>query len=828
MSHAGDAGGAGDVGSAGEHKGDEAPGVRTLVLSVTGLHCAACVARVEAALRAVPGVSDVAVNLVAGLARVRLDWDRAGVTDLVAAVRKAGYDATPAGAPGAAAAAPGGAGAGGAGGDAGAAGAAGPDVADRVEVARRRRTRDLRLRFAVAIALAVPIFLGTMFPGVLPLLGDRRLLLALATPVQFFSGWPFLSGAVAALRHGAADMNVLIAIGTTVAYGFSAATALFPAYFLARGIAPAAYLDTAAFIVALILLGRLLEEGARGRASRAIKSLLRLAPRTARVVRDGAEVEVAAAGLLPGDEVVVRPGERIPVDGTVTSGHSAVDESMVTGESLPVEKGPGDAVVGATVNLTGSFRFRATRVGAETVLAQIIRLVEQAQASRAPVQRLADAVAARFVPGVVAVAVAAFLIWYFAGPPPRLAHAVLSLVAVLVIACPCALGLATPAAIAVGTARGAELGILIRDAASLERAGRVRAVAFDKTGTLTLGRPVVTDVLPAPGISRRELLRMAGAAERPSEHPLGRAVVERAEQEAQEEQEAQAQQGKRQAEQRASDFRALPGRGVEAVVAQTRVAVGSLRLARERGVLTPDIVAAARRLEDEGKTPLVVAFAAVAGQAAATAAEPAAGTAAAAAAGPWRIAGLIAVADALKPTARRAIDALRRLGVEVVLLTGDTRAVAAAIARQAGIERVSAEVLPADKAAAVRDLQRQGPVAMIGDGINDAPALAAADVGIAIGTGTDVAIEAADITLVSGDPLGVPAALQLSRRTLRTIKQNLFWAFIYNGLGIPLAAGALFPLTGAFLDPTFAAAAMALSSVSVVTNSLRLRSFRPW
>ena len=818
MSHAGDAGDADDARDAGDaddardardHKGDEAPGARALVLSVTGLHCAACVARVEAALRAVPGVSDVAVNLVAGLARVRLDGDRAGVADLVAAVRKAGYDAAPAETPGAAAAAPGGP---------GAAGAAAPDAADRVEIARRRRARDLRLRFAVAIALAVPIFLGTMFPGVFPLLGDRRLLLALATPVQFFSGWPFLSGAVAALRHGAADMNVLIAIGTTVAYGFSAATALFPAYFLARGIAPAAYLDTAAFIVILILLGRLLEEGARGRASRAIKSLLRLAPRTARVVRDGAEVEVAAAGLLPGDEVVVRPGERIPVDGTVVSGHSAVDESMVTGESLPVEKEPGDAVVGATVNLTGSFRFRATRVGAETVLAQIIRLVEQAQASRAPVQRLADAVAARFVPGVVAVAAAAFLIWYFAGPPPRLAHAVLSLVAVLVIACPCALGLATPAAIAVGTARGAELGILIRDAASLERAGRVRAVAFDKTGTLTLGRPVVTDVLPAPGISRRELLRMAGAAERPSEHPLGRAIVERAAEEEkgeQEEQAAQAQQEKRQA-QPAADFRALPGRGVEAVVAQRRVVVGSLRLARERGVLTPDLVAAARRLEDEGKTPLVVAFTAAAGQAAEGAA-----------AGPWRAAGLIAVADALKPTARRAIDALRRLGVEAVLLTGDTRAVATAIARQAGIERVSAEVLPADKAAAVRDLQRQGPVALVGDGINDAPALVAADVGIAIGTGTDVAIEAADITLVSGDPLGVPAALQLSRRTLRTIKQNLFWAFIYNGLGIPLAAGALFPLTGAFLDPTFAAAAMALSSVSVVTNSLRLRGFRP-
>jgi Cu+-exporting ATPase len=602
-----------------------------------------------------------------------------------------------------------------------------------------------------------------------------------------------------------------------------------PDVFRSRGIAPAVYYETSAVIITLILLGRFLEARARGRTSEAIKRLMGLQARTARLLRDGVEADIAVEAVRIGDRLRVRPGEKIPVDGVVREGASAVDESMLTGESLPVEKRPGDAVIGATLNKVGTFTFDATKVGRDTVLAQIIRLVEEAQGSKAPIQRSADAVAAVFVPAVIGIAVATFGIWLTWGPPPAFLFALLNFVAVLIIACPCALGLATPTAIMVGTGKGAELGILIRSGASLETAHKTRTVIFDKTGTLTKGAPEVTDVeCLAPSAARRgadgapqgrprsglpvgdpassaavgtprdgapdalcraELLRLAASLERGSEHALAEAIVKAATAE------GLALGG-------VEGFEAIPGHGVQGRVDGRPLALGNARLMRVRGVALDGLAERAERLAAEGKTPMFVAV-------------------------DGRAAGLIAVADTLKPHAGAAIQALHRLGIEVIMLTGDDRRTAAAIARQAGIDRVLAEVLPAQKAEEIRKLQAEGKVvAMVGDGINDAPALAQADVGIAIGTGTDVAMEAADITLIRDDLRGVVTAIALSRRTLRTIRQNLFWAFVYNVLGIPIAAGALYPALGLRLDPMLASAAMALSSVSVVSNSLRLRRFR--
>jgi Cu+-exporting ATPase len=662
-------------------------------------------------------------------------------------------------------------------------------------------------------------------------------LLLLATPVQFWAGARFYRGAWAALRHRTSDMNTLIAVGTSAAYGYSVAMTLAPSYFLARGFAPAVYFDTSAVIITLILFGRLLEATARGRTSEAIKRLMGLQAKTARVVRDGREVDVPVESVEIGDLVVVRPGEKIPVDGVVRQGASAVDESMLTGESLPVEKRPGDEVVGATLNRTGTFRFQATKVGRDTVLAQIIRLVEEAQGSKAPIQRLADYVASIFVPVVLGLAVLTFAVWALLGPEPALLFALLNFVGVLIIACPCALGLATPTAIMVGTGKGAEHGILIRSGESLETAQRIQTVVFDKTGTLTRGLPEVTDIEPrgesrepraetqVPSASREpraasrednphaalrtpesvphpgplprgggegaeELLRLAAALERGSEHPLGEAIVRAAE-------------AAGVAPEGAEDFEAVPGHGVRGKVSGRAVVLGNARLMREAGVDVGALAARAEALAAEGKTPVYVA------------ADGAA-------------LGLLAVADTLKPESVEAVRALAGMGLEVVMLTGDNRRTAEAVARAAGIRRVLAEVLPEQKAQEVKRLQAEGRVvAMVGDGINDAPALAQADVGIAIGTGTDVAMEASDITLIRDDLRAVVTAIRLSQRTLRTIKQNLFWAFIYNVLGIPIAAGVLYPVTGMLLDPMLASAAMALSSVSVVSNSLRLRRFRP-
>jgi Cu+-exporting ATPase len=629
--------------------------------------------------------------------------------------------------------------------------------------------------------------------------------LALTAPVVFYSGAPFYRGAWTALRHRAADMNTLIATGTGAAFLFSLVATIAPRLVTENAsgmnmpggmnmtgegstLMTPVYFEAASVIIALILLGRLLEARAKGRTADAVKKLLGLSPRTARVVReDGRQEEMLIEELAPGDLVVVRPGEKVPTDGVVTEGRSAVDESMLTGEGLPVEKGPGDEVVGATVNRAGSFTFRATRVGSDTVLRQIVRMVEEAQGRRAPIARLADTVSGYFTPVVICVAIMTFVAWFIAAPEgARLTAALVHAVTVLIIACPCALGLATPTAVMVGTGRGAEVGVLIRGGEALEILQKVQTVVLDKTGTITEGRPGVTDVFASEGFDEDELLRLAASVERASEHPLGEAFVRRAE-----------ERGLNLS--RVENFNAVAGQGVEAEAEGRRVTVGNLKLMNERGVSVDGLEARAVSLASAAKTPVYVAL-------------------------DGRAAGLVGIADRVKDESPDAIASLKSLGLEVVMLTGDSRLTAEAVAREVGVGRVVAEVLPEGKADALKSLQAEGKrVAMVGDGVNDAPALARADVGIAMGTGTDVAIEAADVTLVRGSLRGVLTAFALSRRTMRVIRQNLFWAFAYNALGIPLAAGLFYPLTGWTLTPVFASAAMALSSVSVVTNSLRLR-----
>jgi Cu+-exporting ATPase len=751
---------------------------------VEGMTCASCVNRITRFLARVDGVEDASVNLASESATVRFDPARVSLPILAAAVDAAGYVARVE-----------------------QSASAGREVAV-ADVAEARTERDeaaaghlasLRLRLIVATVLTIPLLLGlarmsgaTWLPAFLT---DPIFQYYLATPVQFWAGWPFYKGAWKALRHRAADMNTLIAVGTTAAYGYSIATIAFPAFFVDAGLesshgALPLYFDTAAAIITLILLGRFLEARARVHTSDSIRRLIGLQPRTARIVRDGTEIDLAIGDVRVGDLVRVRPGETIAVDGVVTDGASGVDESMITGESLPVAKHVDDLVIGATLNATGSLTFRATRVGADTVLARIVRLVSEAQGSRAPIQRLADAVTAYFVPAVLGLAALTFVVWLVAGPAPAFNLALLNTVAVLIIACPCALGLATPTSIMVGTGKGAEAGVLFRNADALERLESVRTVVLDKTGTLTEGSPRVTDIVRADGApDEAALLSLVATAERGSEHPLADAIV-------------------REAMARAlsvgtvTDFQATAGGGIGAVVDGIHVIVGRPGFLESAGSDVSALVASADVLAADGKTPVFVAL-------------------------DGRAAAVIAIADTLKAGSVEAVADLHRLGVTVVMLTGDNRGTAEAIARSAGIDRVLADVRPDGKAAAVKALQAEGGVAMVGDGINDAPALASADVGIAMGTGTDVAMESAGVTLMSGDLRGLVTAFALSRATMRNIRENLFWAFGYNVVLIPLAMGVLYPFTGVLLDPIIAGAAMAASSVTVVANALRLRQFRP-
>ena len=742
----------------------------TATFAVTGMTCAACSTRVERTLRKLPGVQSANVNLASEKATVVFDPSATNLAVFGRAIEDAGYGMVEE-----------------------AVAASDPDAPDPQTVANRRELAAARNRLVIALSMGFVIALG-MFRDVIPVVGDvlfsPYLLWALATPVQFWAGWQFYRGAWAAAKHLDTNMNTLIVMGTSAAYFYSVAAILAPDFFgVQPGMMPDLYFDSSAVIIGLILLGKYLEARAKGQTGEAMKKLMGLQARTARLVRDGREFDVAIEAVRPGDVILVRPGEKVPVDGVVVDGRSAVDESMVTGESIPIEKGPGDEVIGATINKVGSFKFRATKVGKDTLLAQIIKLVEEAQGSKAPIQRLADVISSYFVPAVIGVALVTLAVWWLFGPEPRFTHALFNFVAVLIIACPCALGLATPTAIMVGTGKGAEYGMLIRSGEALETAGGINAVILDKTGTLTRGKPVVTDIEARGDTAPDLLLALAASAERGSEHPLGEAIVAAARERGLELSEP-------------ADFAAMPGLGVEATVGGHRVVLGNQRLMGDRDYALAGLAESATRFSDQGKTPMFVVL-------------------------DGTVAGIVAVADTVKPGSREAVAELRRLGIEVAMLTGDNRRTALAIAAQLGIDRVLAEVMPEQKADEVKALQAEGKtVAMVGDGINDAPALAQANVGIAIGTGTDVAMAASDITLISGDLRGVVTAIRLSRQTMRTIRQNLFWAFFYNIILIPLAAGAWYPLFGLLLNPIFSGVAMALSSVSVVTNSLRLRRFR--
>ena len=853
---------------------DAAPaggGRRRVTFPVTGMSCAACASRIQRQLRATPGVREASVNF--GTTKATVELDGARPRDVMQAVREAGYDvgtdtltvavadlrsaldtsrlehairevrgvlaavANPAAesvrvtyVPGfldprdleeAVAAA----------GYVLAVPVAESDPVERERLVREREVRDLTRKLVLAALVAVGAMVASMplmaaasvGPAdllarvLMPLDGALRralpwlyaadpqslkLALFVATvPVMAWSGRGFYVSAWRGFQHRSADMNTLIGVGTAAAMLYSTVATFAPGVFTGAGLPADVYYEAVSAIIALILLGRLLESRAKGRTSEAMRRLLGLAPRTARALRDGAEVEIAAAAVVVGDIVLVRPGEKIPVDGVVRGGRTAVDESMLTGEPVPVAKGPGDEVVGATLNTTGAITVEATRVGRDTALAQIVRLVEAAQGSRAPVQGLADRIAGVFVPLVIAVAIAAFVVWFDVGPSPAFVYATVVLVSVLIIACPCAMGLATPTAIMVGTGRGAEQGVLAKGGSALEAASAIDVMVLDKTGTVTEGRPAVTDVLVAlevvdrmaagtPADGEAAVLQLAAAVERLSEHPLAAAIVG-----------AAAERGLVLPE--ATGFRAHEGRGATATIGGHAVAVGSATFLIDLGVDVGPFTDAVDGLAAQARTPVLVAVDGVP-------------------------AGLIGLADPIKASAVAAVRAFKAMGLEVVMVTGDIRKVAIAVAGEVGIDEVESGMLPAGKVAVVKRLQAAGKrVAMVGDGINDAPALATADVGLAIGTGTDVAVEAADIALMSGDLTTAVTALELARRTMRTIRQNLFWAFAYNVVGIPIAAGLLYPLAGVLLSPVFASAAMAFSSVFVVTNSLRLRRFRP-
>jgi len=741
-------------------------------LAIEGMTCASCVARVEKALKRVPGVLDANVNLATERASVRYLGGADFVGRLVEAVAATGYEAKEI--------------------------RPDSDRTDRERAAREAEIAGLRRALTIAAILTLPVFVIEMGSHFIPAihdwvmntLGHRTswyLQFALTTLVVFGPGLRFFRKGVPALLRRAPDMNSLVVLGTSAAYAYSVVATFLP-NLLPVGMANV-YYEAAAVIVTLILLGRFLEAKAKGRTSEAIKRLIGLAPKTARVIRNGAASEVPLDQVRIGDIVQVRPGEKVPVDGEVVEGSSFVDESMITGEPVPVQKVEGSEVVGGTINKTGGFTFRATRIGADTVLSQIIRMVEQAQGSKLPIQALVDRITAWFVPAVMAAAALTFLVWLIFGPDPAATFALVNAVAVLIIACPCAMGLATPTSIMVGTGRAAELGVLFRQGEALQSLKEIGVVALDKTGTLTKGRPDLTDFVTASGFSETETLRLVAAVEARSEHPIAQAVVAAAE--------------RRGLTLPATDrFEAVPGFGVSASVEGRKVDVGADRFMQKLGLDIAAFADTAARLGAEGKSPLYVAI-------------------------DGTLAAIIAVADPIKESTPEAIAALHALGLKVAMITGDNRGTAEAIARRIGIDEVVAEVLPEGKVEAVKRLREtHGPIAFVGDGINDAPALAAADIGIAIGTGTDIAIESADVVLMSGDVRGVVNAIALSKATIRNIGQNLFWAFAYNVVLIPVAAGVLYPFDGTLLSPIVAAAAMALSSVFVVGNALRLRRFK--
>jgi Cu+-exporting ATPase len=753
-----------------------APLTGDVTLPIEGMTCASCVRRIEKALTRVDGVQEASVNLATEKAHVVFDPSVASVGRLTAAVEKAGYKVAATQV---------------------SSSTAGPITIDAapadnpLDRERQHEIDDLRRKWSISLAAGLLMMALTYVPLNIPMDVLAPMLLIVATIVQFWAGAPIYRAAWTAARHGSTNMNTLIAVGTSVAYLYSAFVTLWPRLALQWGFPQNLYFETAVIIIALILLGRWLEARAKKQTSAAIRALMGLQAKTARVLRSGVEQDIPIEAVQVGDLVRVRPGEKVPVDGVIEEGQSALDESMLTGESLPVEKGPGEQVIGATLNKTGSFVFRATKVGKDTTLAQIVRLVEEAQGSKAPMQRLADRISEVFVPAILILAALTFVGWMvlYSGPDSRFTLALQAAIAVLIIACPCALGLATPTAIMVGTGKAAEYGILIRGGEALEGTRRINTIVLDKTGTLTRGKPGVTQVIATNGLAEPDLLRLAAAAEVGSEHPLGEAIVERARELALE-------------LPKAEHFQAFAGKGIQARVEGREVLLGNQSLLSDYGIELDGFVERGRALAATGATPMYVAVG-------------------------DQPAGLIAVADTLRPESSVAVEQLKALGLEVWMLTGDNRATAEAIAQQAAIQHVLAEVLPEQKSDKVRSLQSDAKVvAMVGDGINDAPALAQADLGIAIGTGTDVAMAASDITLIGADLRGIVTAIALSRKTVGVIKQGLFWAFAYNVVLIPVAMGLLYPLFGVLLNPVLAAAAMAMSSVSVVTNALRLRRFK--
>ncbi len=743
--------------------------ISKVLLPVKGMSCASCVANVQEALGSLPGVKSVSVNFATEKATVEYFPSQVGIRDFRKAIKDAGYELVET--------------------------EKGEDIVEKEQREREAAYLSLRRKVVTGAALTIPIFIlmewNSLGLSKLIQLSQQSIFLLqllIATPVQFWIGRHFYTGAIAAARHRTTNMNTLIAVGTSAAYIYSVVATFFPSVFEIKGYEAHVYFDTSATIIVLILLGRLFEARAKGQTSEAIKKLIGLQAKTARVIRDGTERDVPVEKVEIGDRIIVRPGEKIPVDGVIIDGYSSVDEAMVTGESMPVEKNAGDQVIGATINKTGSFRFEATKVGRDTMLSHIIEMVQAAQGSKPPIARMADIIASYFVPAVIGIASLTFVVWYFFGPSPAFTYAVLNFIAVLIIACPCSLGLATPTSIMVGTGKGAENGVLIRSGEALEQAHKINTVVFDKTGTLTRGKPEVTDIVGAD-LSEMDVLLYAASAEKGSEHPLGEAIIKKA--------------LDMNLEVRSPDsFSAVPGHGIKATVNGKQVTLGNEKLMQEEGVSVEALKGQAVALSEQGKTPMFVSV-------------------------DKRPAGIIAVADTMKEDSVSAVAALHNLGIEVVMMTGDNRRTGEAIARLAGIDKVLAEVLPEEKASEVKKLQEVGKVvAMVGDGINDAPALAQADIGIALGTGTDVAIETSDITLISGNIRGVVTAIALSKATMRNIKQNLFWAFAYNVILIPVAAGVLFPFFGILLNPMFAAAAMGFSSVTVVTNALRLRRFK--